>query len=546
VLPDEQPNRSKMDQPRALRAARRAAAFELERSTTDQPRALRAARRAAAFEPERSTTDQTRVLRAAIQAATSVNNDNMDAAVAPVVANKDNVSANDVQVLIVAAVAAAAITAAKQQQALIYAAVATALAAQQPQPPMPPPVVFSLSPGSPNPKTPWNYSSSEGIQWSNYKGQRSLKVFLSGLTSKAKQFGWEQIMTVPNTGVVRSMLEHYSLLITADVKTHTLTYIGLHPRASQASAQLAECILVSMDDNFFLAKLLARVNDYTVQGVGVGTIKAVSFIKKMLLKEMESDIAEFNLRFSRGVMNQIRAASEDYSELLDKLLEAYQNTSDEAFVTYIAEKRSRSTAFAARKTNSNPDTLRLDKATHDPETKVLREAMRAEIASLDREGTWNVITRDKATSKVRPGTWTFKMKRPPDGRIKKLEARYCVQGNKLRVILSGASMVLAGYRYKRMIMRKNWNAATKEESEIIHMRAVAAEMIVMNDKSTKTKKNAFPKGGGCGKNRTKVNVKWAWISFAPTDDQAKEKSFEGPDYVYGLFHQDKKWLLKRD
>jgi hypothetical protein len=514
---------------------------------TDQPRALRAARRAAAFEPDRSTTDQTRVLRAAIQAAASANNDNMDAAVAPVVANKDNVSANDVQVWIVAAAAAAAITAAKQQQALMYAAVATAVAAQQPQPSMPPPVVFSLSPGSANPYTPWNCSSSEGIQWPSDKGQRSLKVLLSRLTSKAKQFGWKQIMMVPdNTGVVISMLEQYALLITADVKTHALTYIGLYPRASQASAQLAECILASMDDMFFLEKLLARVNDYTMKGVEDGTIKAVIFIKKMRLKEVESDIAEFKLQLSRGLMNQIRAVSEDYSELLDKLLQAYQNASDETFVTYIAEKRSRSTAFPARKTSSNLDTLRLEKATHDPETKGFREAMRAEIASLDRKGTWNVITRNEATSKVRPGTWTFNTKRPPDGRIKKLEARYCVQGDMLPDILCGASMALAGYRYKMMIMRKNLNAATKEESEIIHMRAEAAEMIVMYDKSTKTKKNAVPKGGGRGKNRYKVNAKWAWISFAPTGDQAKEKSFEGTDCVYGPFHQGKKWLLKRD
>lgn len=68
-------------------------------------------------------------------------------------------------------------------------------------------------------------------------------------------------MMIPDdTGVMRSLLKHYALLTLADIKTHALTYIGLQSRASQASAQLAVCILASMTDDF-LVKLLKRVND---------------------------------------------------------------------------------------------------------------------------------------------------------------------------------------------------------------------------------------------------------------------------------------------
>ena len=97
--------------------------------------------------------------------------------------------------------------------------------------------------------------------------------------------------------------------------------------------------------------------------------------------------------------------------------------------TTIRDDDSYPTAFAARKVNSDPDTLRLDEAMRDPEADEFRECMRVEISSLEGEKTWDVIPRDEATSKVLPGTWTFKRKRFPDGRVKKLKARYCVRGD---------------------------------------------------------------------------------------------------------------------
>jgi hypothetical protein len=51
-----------------------------------------------------------------------------------------------------------------------------------------------------------------------------------------------------------------------------------------------------------------------------------------LMKEVKSNITEFNLRVN-DLLNQLRAASEDYSELFNKLFEAYLEASDMTFVT---------------------------------------------------------------------------------------------------------------------------------------------------------------------------------------------------------------------
>jgi hypothetical protein len=202
------------------------------------------------------------------------------------------------------------------------------------------------------------------------------------------------ILMIPDgTGVVRNLLKHYTSLTLGDVKAHALTYIGQPTRASQASAQLALCILASMGEDF-LIKLLTRVNDYTVQGnedgpcmlksvISIVTIESKSslpLIKKILgnlgklMKEVKSDITEFNLRVDES-MNQLRAANDDYTELLDKLFAAYQKASDKEFVRYIADKQSR---------------------WEDNELEILPETLMAlandKYKTLIMRKTWNVAT----------------------------------------------------------------------------------------------------------------------------------------------------------
>ena len=88
-------------------------------------------------------------------------------------------------------------------------------------------------------------------------------------------------------------------------------------------------------------------------------------------------------------------------------------------------------AFVASK--SDPDTLMYHEAMMASDKESFREAMDVEIAGLEAQRTWTVVPRSRATAngkKVLPGTWTFKRKRYPDGRIKKYKARFCVRGDK--------------------------------------------------------------------------------------------------------------------
>ena len=84
-------------------------------------------------------------------------------------------------------------------------------------------------------------------------------------------------------------------------------------------------------------------------------------------------------------------------------------------------------AYAAS-TKSDPDTLRYHEAMRSEDREGFREAMRLEVESLQKMGTWNLVKRDAAKN-VLDGTWTFKRKRFPDGRVRKLKARFCVRGD---------------------------------------------------------------------------------------------------------------------
>jgi hypothetical protein len=84
-------------------------------------------------------------------------------------------------------------------------------------------------------------------------------------------------------------------------------------------------------------------------------------------------------------------------------------------------------AYAASKTD--PDTMRYHEAMMSPDSDGFRDAMQVEIKALERIGTWNIVKRDPSQN-VLPGTWAFKRKRYPDGRVRKLKARFCVRGDK--------------------------------------------------------------------------------------------------------------------
>jgi hypothetical protein len=79
---------------------------------------------------------------------------------------------------------------------------------------------------------------------------------------------------------------------------------------------------------------------------------------------------------------------------------------------------------------TDPDTLRYHEAMMDDEAEGFREAMSEEIKNLESMGTWDYVARPQrdplnpTRNPVLGGTWTFKKKRCPDWRLKKLRSRF--------------------------------------------------------------------------------------------------------------------------
>ena len=56
------------------------------------------------------------------------------------------------------------------------------------------------------------------------------------------------------------------------------------------------------------------------------------------------------------------------------------------------------------------------------------EACKVEIKTLESMNGWEVVDREEGMN-VLQSIWAFKIKRYPDGLIKKFKARFCAQGN---------------------------------------------------------------------------------------------------------------------
>ena len=58
--------------------------------------------------------------------------------------------------------------------------------------------------------------------------------------------------------------------------------------------------------------------------------------------------------------------------------------------------------------------------------------MKTEIEELEQHDTWTVLKRSEVPpdKQVIPGTWALKIKRYPDGRLRKFKGRVCARGDK--------------------------------------------------------------------------------------------------------------------
>ena len=84
-------------------------------------------------------------------------------------------------------------------------------------------------------------------------------------------------------------------------------------------------------------------------------------------------------------------------------------------------------ALAAKANDA--DTPNWNEAMNGPDAEGFMEACRKELATLEAMQVWEVVDRQPWMN-VLPSTWAFKVKRFPDGLVRKLKARFCARGDR--------------------------------------------------------------------------------------------------------------------
>ena len=98
-------------------------------------------------------------------------------------------------------------------------------------------------------------------------------------------------------------------------------------------------------------------------------------------------------------------------------------------------------------------------------------------------------------------------------------------------------MNLAGNKYKTMVLKKSWQAPTKEGEKLIALTA-AYETLVKQRKGPDDV-DGQPATGKRGSGRAS---EWGWKLVAPTGTQPKTKTFKGKEYICCPNHPKTKWV----
>jgi hypothetical protein len=78
---------------------------------------------------------------------------------------------------------------------------------------------------------------------------------------------------------------------------------------------------------------------------------------------------------------------------------------------------------------NDADTPNWTEAMHGPHADEFAAAMEKEVSTLEGMKAWDVVPRQPWMN-ILPSTWAFKVKRLPDGTLRKFKARFCVRGDR--------------------------------------------------------------------------------------------------------------------
>lgn len=395
-------------------------------------------------------------------------------------------------------------------QALVDAAVAAAIANIPPPPPAPPippippppgaqpPAPFSLTPGLISTNVPWDYSTRSGqsLYFAATKPvatifdgkQTSLKVFLQALKSKADAFGWtDLILMIPDSSVPPVERNMLTHFGTLTIENVVQNAIAHYATHDNRSKQAASQLATCILASIDASTML-KLLTRTREYTLAGGFEDGPTMLRCLISVVTIE--------TRATVSCVRAALGNLPAILTSV-----GSDITAFNLVVS---------------GHLDTLRsVDRTDDSLLTNLFAAYQLASDASFvkyiaDKESSWE-------------------------------EGSLDIEPENL--------MQLAEDNYKTKTSKAIWNKASKEEVDLIALRAEthsAREELValqanINTSNTDAKKKASTPDSKSG---TKAKNDWAWKLIAPTGTQAKEKSFKGKDYIYCQHHGMTKWVLK--
>jgi len=129
----------------------------------------------------------------------------------------------------------------------------------------------------------------ELLQKHPYAGDpQSLRVFLSNISDRAIQYGWDDILYIPEDAAnpnaeLNNLLSNYGKVTLAQIVDHAANYAETDTRAAQNNMMLYQCLSNSITKEV-KAKTMLRQNEYYVGNTPCGAAYL-----KVIIREAQID-----------------------------------------------------------------------------------------------------------------------------------------------------------------------------------------------------------------------------------------------------------------
>ena len=216
------------------------------------------------------------------------------------------------------------------------------MAAAPPANPAPPAPAFALGLGRDNMVLDWSipadtkqyYKAITALDNKFNRAPEKFIAFLASVKSRARQFRWNSILTIPVAMDMRELLTDYGRISMVKINSHAMAYTGTQTREAQNSEMLYHFLMNSVTMEF-TTKLVMYQEDYTMNGAPNGaclfkkiiqltymdTMATASHIHEPLmdmhlkLPTFQHDIGKFN-NWIRIEVGKLASRGQEASDLL--------------------------------------------------------------------------------------------------------------------------------------------------------------------------------------------------------------------------------------